>query len=149
MQPCSISLQTRSANARPTLKTRLEQKPIPHSSNVLIIISLIQQTVYPAFSLHRPSPLYSALHRSKIVLCLSFLVKIAATHQRWSLRGRSRGRILKSLALASKVKSLALASRPQVLENWPVFGLRTTLFFELLKFCGALEKFFGKRFLWR
>ena len=51
--------------------------------------------------------------------------------------------ILKSLA--SKVKSLALASRPQVLENWPVLGSRTAVFFELLKFCGALEKFFGKR----
>ena len=117
MQPCSISLRTRSVNARPTLKPQLEQKPIPHSSNVLIIISLIQQTVHLAFSLHRPSPLHSALHRSKIDLCLSFSVKIPATHQRWSPRGRSRGHILKSLALASKVKSLALASRPQVLEN--------------------------------
>ena len=71
--------------------------------------------------------------------------------QRWSprgrpwSRGRHRGHILKSLALASKVKSLALASRPQVLENWPVLGSRTALFFELLKFCEALEKFFGKR----
>ena len=70
--------------------------------------------------------------------------------QRWSPRGRPwprgrlRGHILKSLA--SKVKSLALASRPQVLKNWPVLGLRTALFFELLKFCEALEKFFGKRF---
>ena len=44
------------------------------------------------------------------------------------------------------MKSLALASRPQVLENWPVLDSRTALFFELLKFCGALEKFFGKRF---
>ena len=58
--------------------------------------------------------------------------------QRWSPRGRpwprgrSRGHILKSLA--SKVKSLALASRPQVLENWPVLGSRTALFFELLNF---------------
>ena len=57
-----------------------------------------------------------------------------------------RGQILKSLALASKVKSLALASRRQVLENWPVLGSRTALFFELLKFRGALEKFFAKRF---
>ena len=53
---------------------------------------------------------------------------------------------MKSLALASKVKSLALASRPQVLENRPVLRSRTALFFELLKFCEALEKFFGKRF---
>ena len=44
------------------------------------------------------------------------------------------------------MKSLALASRPQVLKNWPVLGSRTALFFELLKFCGALEKFFGKLF---
>ena len=79
-------------------------------------------------------------------------VKELGTKQRWSprgrswLRGRPRGHILKSLALASKVKSLALTSRPQVLENWPVLGSRTALFFELLKFCGALEKFFGKRF---
>ena len=64
-------------------------------------------------------------------------------HQRWSPRGRPwpRGHILKSLALASKVKSLA--SSP---ENWPVLGSRTALFFELLKFCEALENFFGKRF---
>ena len=75
-------------------------------------------------------------------------------NQRWSPRGRPwprghpRGHILKSLALALawKVKSLALASRPQVLKNWPVLGSRTALFFELLKFCGALEKFFRKRF---
>ena len=64
-------------------------------------------------------------------------------YQRWSPRGRPwprgrpRGQIL---------KSLALASRPQVLENWPVLGSRTAVFFELLKFCGALEKFFRKRF---
>ena len=50
--------------------------------------------------------------------------------QRWS----PRGHILKSLALASKVKSLALVSKPQVLENCPVLGSRTALFFEQLKF---------------
>ena len=54
-------------------------------------------------------------------------------YQRWSPRGHI-------------LKSLAFASRPQVLENWPVLGSRTALFFELLKFCGALEKFFGKHF---
>ena len=76
---------------------------------------------------------------------------IQSNWQRWSPRGRPwprgrpRGQILKSLALASKVKSLALASRPQVLENWPVLGSRTALFFGKLKFCGAVEKFFGKR----
>ena len=73
-------------------------------------------------------------------------------YQRWSPRGRPwprgrpRGQILKSLALASKVKSLALASRPQVLENWPVLGSRTALLFGKLKVCGAVEKFFGKPF---
>ena len=58
-------------------------------------------------------------------------------YQRWSPQGRPwpRGHILKSLA-----------SRPLVLENWPVLGSRTALFFELLKFCVALEKFFRKRF---
>ena len=59
----------------------------------------------------------------------------------FSRGGVLEGHILKSLALASKVNSLALASRPQVLENWPVLGSRTALFFELLKFCGALENF--------
>ena len=81
---------------------------------------------------------------------------LSCKRQRWSPRGRPwprgrpRGQILKSLALAlaSKVKSLALAlaSRPQVLENWPVLGSRTARFFGMLKFCGVLEKFFGKRF---
>ena len=53
-------------------------------------------------------------------------------HQRWSPRERPwprerpRGHIFKSLALASK---------PQVLENCPVLGSRTALFFEPLKFC--------------
>ena len=69
-------------------------------------------------------------------------------HQRWSPRGRPwprgrrRGHNLKSLALASKVKSLALASRPQILENWPVLGSRAALFFELLKFRGDRLKNF-------
>ena len=72
------------------------------------------------------------------------MISCSCNQQRWSPRGRPwpRGHILKSLA--SKVKSLA--SRPQVLENRPVLGSRTALFFELLKFCGALEKLFGKRF---
>ena len=33
------------------------------------------------------------------------------------------------------LKSFALASKPQVLENCPVLGSRTALFFESLKFC--------------
>ena len=62
---------------------------------------------------------------------LAIRTTIDTNLQRWS----PRGQILKSLAL-----------RPQVLENWPVLGSRTAVFFELLKFCGALEKFFRKRF---
>ena len=60
----------------------------------------------------------------------------------------NRGGVLEDTVL----KSLALASRPQVLENCPVLGSRTALFFELLKFCGALEKFLENVlnvFLWR
>ena len=38
-------------------------------------------------------------------------------YQRWSPQGRPRGYILQSLALASKIKSLAFASKPQVLKN--------------------------------
>ena len=68
-------------------------------------------------------------------------LQFSAASQRWSPRGRPwprgrpRGQIL-----------MSLASRPQVLENWPVLGSRTALFFGKLKFCGAVEKFFGKRF---
>ena len=59
--------------------------------------------------------------------------RFVGSWQRWSPQGHI-------------LKSLALASRPQVLENCPVLGSRTAVFFELLKFCGVLEKFFGKRF---
>ena len=45
----------------------------------------------------------------------------------------TRGRT--SLASRHILKFLALASKPQVLENCPVLGSRTTLFFEPLKFC--------------
>ena len=51
--------------------------------------------------------------------------------QRWS----PREPILKSLA-----------SKPQVLENCPVLGSRTGLFFEWLKFCRSAEKFFSRNF---
>ena len=88
------------------------------------------------------SKIFTEMHfNHKISFCVMHLQK--AIYQRWSPRGRPwpRGQILKSLALA-----LALASRPQVLENWPVLGSRTALLFGKLKFCGAVEKFFGKRF---
>ena len=84
------------------------------------------------------------LERSKRLLILKLFIQRIINlivyeqnrpnRQRWSPRGRPwpRGHILKSLALAfaSKIKSLALASRPQVLENCPVLGSRTALFFE-------------------
>ena len=38
-------------------------------------------------------------------------------------------------SLASKVKSLAIASKPQILNNCSVLGSKSALFFELLKFC--------------
>ena len=81
---------------------------------------------------------------SLVVFWLCRSVLIWYWHQRWSPRGRPwpRGHNLKSLA--SKVKFLA--SKTQVLESWPVLGLRTALFLELLKVCGAPEKFFGNRF---
>ena len=41
---------------------------------------------------------------------------------------------------------LGLEGQVLGLENWPTLGSRTALFFELLKFCEALEKFFGKRY---
>ena len=47
------------------------------------------------------------------------------------------------------LKSLALASKPQVLENCPVLGSKTALFFGMLKVSGTPETFFGKRFFWR
>ena len=53
-----------------------------------------------------------------------------------SLASRASSRThFEVLALASKVKSLTLASKPQVLENCPVLGSRTVLFFEPTKFC--------------
>ena len=66
-----------------------------------------------------------------VVIVLLFGGVKITNHQRWSprgrpwLRGRPRGHILKSLALASKT---------QVLENCPVLGSRTALVFEQLKF---------------
>ena len=63
---------------------------------------------------------------SQVQACIS--QPVCNSEQRWSPRGHI-------------LKPLALASRPQVLENWPVLGSRTAQFFELFKFCGALEKF--------
>ena len=40
----------------------------------------------------------------------------------------------------------SLASKPQVLENCPVLGSRTALFFEWLKFCRSAKNVFLDRF---
>ena len=44
------------------------------------------------------------------------------------------------------LKSLALASKPQVPKNCPVLGSRTALFFEGLKFCRSAKKCFSRPF---
>ena len=44
---------------------------------------------------------------------------------------------------------MALASKPQVLENCPVLGSKTALVFEWLKFCRSAENVFLDRFFWR
>ena len=84
------------------------------------------------------------------ILCARCVLKAGAFSRRWSPRGRlwPRGHILMSLALAlaSKVKSLALASKPLVLENYPVLSSRTALIFELLKFCRSSKNFFWRPF---
>ena len=118
---------------------------------ICIILDVFSLTFYSTFlNLNWKGSYFRVFNRLKILINLDLLGMMSVmfhlftvyitNEQRWS----PRGHILKSLA--SKVKSLALASRPQVLENWPVLGSRTALFFELLKFCGAVEKFFGKRF---
>ena len=79
----------------------------------------------------KPRPKTSkCVFEAKDVLEDSTSANDSINSQRWSPRGRPwpRGHILKSL-------SLALASKPQVLENCPVLGSTTALFFELLKCC--------------
>ena len=44
--------------------------------------------------------------------------------------------------IKSSRTSLALTSKPEVLENYPVFGSTTALFFDLLKVCRSPEKLF-------
>ena len=59
------------------------------------------------------------------------LIYFEGNLQRWSLRERSwsRGHILMSLALKVKSLTLALASKPQVLENYPVLGFEDSTIF--------------------
>ena len=66
---------------------------------------------------------------SKILYSTQRAYLLVYYHQRWDVpwpRKHTRGHILKSFALASKA---------QVLENCPVLGSRTALFFVPLKFC--------------
>ena len=67
----------------------------------------------------------------------------ATKYQRWSPRGRSwpRGHKLKYLTLASKVKSLALASKPASPRKFPVLGSRIAIFFDLVKMGQGHDKF--------
>ena len=65
--------------------------------------------------LDKVSNLYG-LRSSGYVFYYSILGRWSPRGRPWP-RGRSRGHILKSLALASKIKYLALASKPQVLKN--------------------------------
>ena len=62
---------------------------------------------------------------------VTFAVTLSRFLQRWSSRGRPWPRGRPRLHI---LKSLALASKPQVLENCPILGSRTALFFEPLKF---------------
>ena len=72
----------------------------------------------------------------RVLFVFSFQVFFSSTDtfrlQRWSFRGH----ILKSLA-----------SKPQVLENCPVLGLRTAVFLESVKFCRSF--FVEKLVFWR
>ena len=64
--------------------------------------------------------------------------KTNSNYQKWS----PRGHILKSLA--SKVKSLAFTSKPQVLENCLVLGREQYYFWKCQYFAGKRQYFGGK-----
>ena len=53
------------------------------------------------------------------------------------------GRALPNLEHLEQLKKF---DWPPYRENYKMAGSRTAVFFELLKFCEALEKYFGKRF---
>ena len=97
-----------------------------------IAIHLHLASFYSTNNFRKKNQLEEMLYEQTIKFELKRLVPLGHI-QRWSPRGRPwprgrpRGHNLESLA--SKVKSLALVSKPQVLENCPVFGSRTTLFF--------------------
>ena len=61
-----------------------------------------------------------------------YFIKVTKSKTTHSYQRRSlRGHLL-----------MSLASKPQVLENCPVLGSRTAVFFKLLKFCRSREKNF-------
>ena len=79
---------------------------------------------------------YDSICRAIFSLTVLILTrtKIRATCQKWSPlgrpwpRGRPRKHFFRSLALASNLKFLALASYPTSPPKCPVFGSRTALF---------------------
>ena len=62
-------------------------------------------------------------------------------YQRWRLRGRLRRLNLKSLALASKVKYLALSSNPASSQKFSDLASTTALYFDLLKMGQGHDQF--------
>ena len=66
------------------------------------------------------------------------------------LASRASSRIhFKVLSFGLEYQVLGLGLEPQVLENCPVLGSRTAVFFELLKFCRSPKKNFWRPFfLW-
>ena len=65
---------------------------------------------------------------------------------KWSPWGGFRGHILKPMALASKVKSLASASKPQVLQNCLFSAQEQHYFWKRQNFENRLKNFFENRF---
>ena len=78
----------------------------------------------------------------KFLLFRGLLTEVESSRTSLASSTSSRTHFELFLALASKVKSLA--SKPQVLENCPVLGSRTALFFKSLKLVGKLQKPRGK-----
>ena len=74
----------------------------------------------------------------------SIKARIIAFYQQCSSYNYSKHSCQRWCSREHIFKSLALASKPQVLENCPVLGSRTALFFEWLKFCRWAEKCFSR-----
>ena len=104
---------------------------------------VLERAFWKNKSLENKSKFYAACKQANKVYGIErekYFKEKLAYYQRWSPRRRTGGHILKSLVLASKFKSLALATKPLVLENCPVLGSRTALFFEPSKFSWKTPK---------